>query len=261
MADRPRGNGGPEDGTPEYNWLYGRKGKAGASEGGDPDATRAVPRQPRPDETRVMPTSPRRRRSPPPARDRRPGPRLRRPLPRRARRAYVAWLPPAAVPAALDARAAPALAGLPRRRARVRVDQGREGRRSSRSGNRPDDQPGTTYLLVGSDSRAGLSAEERKDLGTGNAQGQRTDTIMLLHTGSGPNLLMSIPRDSLVEVPGPRDDQDQLGVRVRRPEAAGAHDRGRHGDPGRRLRRDRPRRGRRGRRRRGRHRRSARPRT
>ena len=70
------------------------------------------------------------------------------------------------------------------------------------AGNRPDEQPGTTYLLVGSDSRAGLSAEERKDLGTGNAQGNRTDTIMLLHTGSGPNLLMSIPRDSQVEIPG-----------------------------------------------------------
>ena len=70
------------------------------------------------------------------------------------------------------------------------------------AGGRPDDQPGTTYLLVGSDSRAGLSPEERKALGTGNAAGNRTDTIMLLHTGSGPNLLMSIPRDSLVEVPG-----------------------------------------------------------
>jgi len=57
------------------------------------------------------------------------------------------------------------------------------------AGNRPGDQPGTTYLLVGSDARAGLA-------------GQRTDTIMLLHTGSGPNLLMSIPRDSLVNVPG-----------------------------------------------------------
>lgn len=70
------------------------------------------------------------------------------------------------------------------------------------SGKRPDDQPGTTYLMVGSDSRAGLSKEERKRLGTGNAAGQRTDTIMLLHTGSGPNLLMSVPRDSLVDIPG-----------------------------------------------------------
>ncbi len=56
--------------------------------------------------------------------------------------------------------------------------------------------------MVGSDSRAGLTKEQRKELGTGNAAGQRTDTIMLLHTGSGPNLLMSIPRDSLVEIPG-----------------------------------------------------------
>ncbi|MCW2758486.1 MAG: cell envelope-related transcriptional attenuator, partial [Nocardioidaceae bacterium] len=32
--------------------------------------------------------------------------------------------------------------------------------------------------------------------------GQRTDTIMLLHVGSGPNLLLSIPRDSLVPIPG-----------------------------------------------------------
>jgi LCP family protein required for cell wall assembly len=69
-------------------------------------------------------------------------------------------------------------------------------------GERPGDQPGTTYLLVGSDSRAGLSPEERKELNTGGDVGQRTDTIMLLHTGSGPNLLMSIPRDSLVPIPG-----------------------------------------------------------
>ena len=54
---------------------------------------------------------------------------------------------------------------------------------------RPADQPGTTYLVVGSDARSGLA-------------GQRTDTIMLLHTGDGPNLLVSVPRDSLVEVPG-----------------------------------------------------------
>jgi LCP family protein required for cell wall assembly len=70
------------------------------------------------------------------------------------------------------------------------------------SGDRPGSQPGTTYLLVGSDSRAGLSAAERRELGTGNAAGRRTDTIMLLHVGSGPNLLVSIPRDSQVEIPG-----------------------------------------------------------
>ena len=69
-------------------------------------------------------------------------------------------------------------------------------------GDRPGNQPGTTYLLVGSDSREGLTDEQRKELSTGDAGGQRTDTIMLLHTGSGPDLLMSIPRDSLVDIPG-----------------------------------------------------------
>lgn len=69
-------------------------------------------------------------------------------------------------------------------------------------GDRPADQPGTTYLIVGSDSREGLSPDERLALSTGDASGERTDTIMLLHTGNGAPLLLSIPRDSLVEVPG-----------------------------------------------------------
>jgi LCP family protein required for cell wall assembly len=71
-------------------------------------------------------------------------------------------------------------------------------------GDRPADQPGTTYLLVGSDSRRGLTKAEQKELSTGGDGGGegRTDTIMLLHTGSGPTLLMSIPRDSLVDIPG-----------------------------------------------------------
>lgn len=69
-------------------------------------------------------------------------------------------------------------------------------------GERPEATGGTTYLLVGSDSREGLTAEQRREYGTGDAEGRRTDTIMLLHTGSGPNVLISIPRDSLVEIPG-----------------------------------------------------------
>ncbi len=71
-------------------------------------------------------------------------------------------------------------------------------------GNRPADTPGTTYLLVGSDSRAGLSQQQRQGLGTGQAAGQRTDTIIMLHVpdGSGPTLLLSIPRDSYVDIPG-----------------------------------------------------------
>jgi LCP family protein required for cell wall assembly len=71
-------------------------------------------------------------------------------------------------------------------------------------GERPGDQAGTTYLLVGSDSRRGLTKAEQKELSTGGDGGGRgrTDTIMMLHTGSGPSVLMSIPRDSQVDIPG-----------------------------------------------------------
>ncbi len=71
------------------------------------------------------------------------------------------------------------------------------------SGHRPPDSAGTTYLLVGSDSRAGLTKHQEARLGTGNAAGQRTDTILLLDIpDSGPTLLLSIPRDSFVDIPG-----------------------------------------------------------
>jgi LCP family protein required for cell wall assembly len=71
------------------------------------------------------------------------------------------------------------------------------------SGDRPADTPGTTYLLVGSDSREGLSRAERAKLHTGKAAGQRTDSILLLHVPeSGPTALISLPRDSYVSIPG-----------------------------------------------------------
>ncbi len=62
---------------------------------------------------------------------------------------------------------------------------------------------GTVYLLVGSDERSGLTREERNALHTGDAAGRRTDTILLLSVPrSGRPALVSVPRDSLVEVPG-----------------------------------------------------------
>ncbi|GAB3673275.1 hypothetical protein GCM10028814_00860 [Angustibacter aerolatus] len=65
------------------------------------------------------------------------------------------------------------------------------------------DTPGRTYLVVGSDSRRGLTKAQRKALHTGGDVGQRTDTIMLLQVpASGPTVLMSIPRDSYVSIPG-----------------------------------------------------------
>ncbi|GCD22061.1 transcriptional regulator [Cellulomonas algicola] len=58
------------------------------------------------------------------------------------------------------------------------------------------DTPGTTYLLTGSDSRAdgGIAAD--------GTEGARTDTILLLHVPeNGPTALISLPRDTYVEIP------------------------------------------------------------
>ncbi len=69
-------------------------------------------------------------------------------------------------------------------------------------GQRPGNQPGQTFLLVGSDSREGLSKAEQKRLGTGNAAGLRTDTIMLVYAPPGGKpVLISIPRDSYLPIP------------------------------------------------------------
>lgn len=58
------------------------------------------------------------------------------------------------------------------------------------------DTPGTTYLIVGSDSREGWETNEV-------LAGARTDTIMVLHKPEdGPVALISIPRDSYVPIPG-----------------------------------------------------------
>jgi LCP family protein required for cell wall assembly len=197
MPDRPR-NGGPEDG-PDYTWLYGKGGQPE-----DPQATRPVPRQqrpstPRPDETRVMRTQPR------------PD----------ERRATSRPTPPPVAPPVQPPAARPASGGSRRRWFRVRyvlvllllwivylvvvpfVAWHRVDKVAwEPSGDRPDSQPGTTYLLVGSDSRDDLTKEQRQEYHTGGDVGSRTDTIMLLHTGSGPNLLLSIPRDSIVDIPG-----------------------------------------------------------
>lgn len=70
------------------------------------------------------------------------------------------------------------------------------------SGARPADQPGKTFLLVGSDSREGLTKAEQKKLGTGSVAGQRTDTVMIVYVPtSGDPALISIPRDSYVDIP------------------------------------------------------------
>lgn len=69
---------------------------------------------------------------------------------------------------------------------------------------RPDSRSGTTYMVVGSDSRDGLSEEEIRELATGADDGaQLADSIMVLYVpNSGDPTLVSVPRDSLVEVEG-----------------------------------------------------------
>ncbi|MFF7158890.1 LCP family protein [Streptomyces sp. NPDC008139] len=66
---------------------------------------------------------------------------------------------------------------------------------------RPPTGKGTNYLIVGSDSREGLTKQDEKDLHTGAADGQRTDSMMILHTGGNGTTMMSLPRDSYVTIP------------------------------------------------------------
>ncbi len=72
---------------------------------------------------------------------------------------------------------------------------------------RPPAGIGSTWLLVGSDSRQGLTTEQQRALATGGDTGNgRTDTILLVHvpavSSSTPTTMVSIPRDSYVPIPG-----------------------------------------------------------
>ncbi|GAA4950980.1 hypothetical protein GCM10023238_16600 [Streptomyces heliomycini] len=58
---------------------------------------------------------------------------------------------------------------------------------------RPEKGEGTNYLIVGSDSREGMSDEDKKKLHTGSAEGKRTDSMMILHTGDNGSTLISLP--------------------------------------------------------------------
>jgi LCP family protein required for cell wall assembly len=50
-------------------------------------------------------------------------------------------------------------------------------------------------LVVGSDSREELTAEQRRALSTGSAEGERTDTIFLMTIQGGRTALLAFPRD------------------------------------------------------------------
>ncbi|HTT53978.1 MAG TPA: LCP family protein [Streptosporangiaceae bacterium] len=70
---------------------------------------------------------------------------------------------------------------------------------------RPVAGAGQNWLITGSDSRQGLTPREERQLATGRGiGGHRSDTIMILHIPSNglPAVLVSIPRDSYVDIPG-----------------------------------------------------------
>jgi anionic cell wall polymer biosynthesis LytR-Cps2A-Psr (LCP) family protein len=72
-------------------------------------------------------------------------------------------------------------------------------------------QEACNYLLLGSDSRAGLTPEQQQHFGTNQDIGgsNRADTIMLVHTD--PRLqkaiVLSFPRDLWVDIPGHGSDK------------------------------------------------------
>ncbi|WP_408633427.1 LCP family protein [Mycolicibacterium arenosum] len=77
---------------------------------------------------------------------------------------------------------------------------------------RPAAGKGTTWLLVGSDSRQDLTPEQQAELTTGGDLGTgRTDTILLVHVpglgSDAPTTMVSIPRDSYVDIPGYGQDK------------------------------------------------------
>jgi LCP family protein required for cell wall assembly len=175
---------------PEYNWLYGKRPRASeaaqvsASDqaSDDPEPTRVMPR---PEKPARSPQAPDRPVPPPAASPGAPGKKRRFPYGKVVLVLLVVWV--------VYLVAVPIFAWK-------RIDKVD----ATPAGSRPAEQDGTTYLLVGSDSRKGLTKKENRRLGTGGVGdvGQRTDTIMLLHTGDGPSLLLSIPRDSIVPIPG-----------------------------------------------------------
>jgi len=60
------------------------------------------------------------------------------------------------------------------------------------------------FLLVGSDARDGLDADDRRDLTLGSFEGQRSDVVMYLAISADREQvsLVSLPRDLLVELDG-----------------------------------------------------------
>jgi LCP family protein required for cell wall assembly len=61
---------------------------------------------------------------------------------------------------------------------------------------------GENWLITGSDTRSGLSRTQKDALHVGSDTDTNSDSLMLLHMGGPTPVLISIPRDSYVPIPG-----------------------------------------------------------
>ncbi len=61
---------------------------------------------------------------------------------------------------------------------------------------------GQNWLITGSDTRSGLSRTQKDALHVGSDTDTNSDSLMLLHIGGPTPVLISIPRDSYVPIPG-----------------------------------------------------------
>ena len=167
---------------PEYDWLYGREPSA-STPSDDPEPTRVMPRastraQDAPAPDRTTPT-------PAPRTTRTPDTRRGFPFGKLVLLLLVAWIAYLVAVPIFAWKRIDQVDAMPSR-CPARVAAG-------------DDVPARRLRQPQGPDQGG---EQR--LGTGGVGdvGQRTDTIMLLHTGAGPSLLLSIPRDSIVPIPG-----------------------------------------------------------
>jgi LCP family protein required for cell wall assembly len=86
-----------------------------------------------------------------------------------------------------------------------------------------NDGKGLNILIIGSDSRAGLTKSEQNALHVGHDPGQRSDTMILVHipANGGKADMVSLPRDSYVTIPAhcpdgsaPKNDRCPKGAAI-----------------------------------------------
>ena len=86
----------------------------------------------------------------------------------------------------------------------------------------PASQGALNFLVIGSDDRSGLDSRQRSELGVGNVEGRRSDTMMLVHLNHQREhiTVVGIPRDSWVRIPGHGPDKINAAYSLGGPQLA-----------------------------------------